>query len=306
MNRIPISVLRNINNYLEDDYRIYFDKGYLYQENILTENKVKISNKLEEDNIKIKFYRNTYIGIDINGDLKYILIDGEWKLNDNNINNINPEYKLNFYGFYDEQPIFVSNLNHYPLTLINKDGEPIGSISRPFTNLDWLGLITQSSNKIKLNVYKGKINVYDPFNGISNFDFLVIIGEDVFKECQFSYKFPIGIKVHIYENKIFVITELELVIYEMIDLDNIKTTRQFIPIDDYKKVYFSNHKIYFYDYANQLFNYDYVKNKTELIMEKEMDIINIKNSHNENFNNFINQISEYQEQKYLDYISNIV
>jgi hypothetical protein len=287
MNRFPISVLRNINNYLEDDYRIYFDKGYLYEENIITKNRVKISNKLEEENIKIKFYRNTYIGIDYNNKIKYFLINGCWKLNDNNIYNNNPEYKLNFYGFYNNEPIFISDLTYYPLTLINKEGEPIKNVSKNFTNLDWLGVISPSiENKTKLNVYKGIINVYDPFYGINNYDFLVI--EDIFKE-KFSDKFPKGIKIHIYENKIFVITELELVIYEIYDLDNIKKTREFIPIDDYKKVYFSNHKIYFYDYANQLFNYDYVKNKTELIMEKEMDIINIKNSQNENFNNFINE-----------------
>jgi hypothetical protein len=298
MNRFPISVLRNINYYLEDDYRIYFDKGHLYQENISTKNKVIISNKLEE-NLIIKYYKNTYVGIDNNGIIKYFLINGEWKLNDNNIE---PQYKINFYGFYNDEPIFINHIYSYPQTLITKNGEKIKDLHQPFTNLDWRGIINN------LNIYKGKINVYDPFNGISNFDFLVIIDKDIFKECKFSDKFPIGIKVHIYQNKIFVITELELVIYEFmpsIDLDNIKTTRQFIPIDDYKNVYFSNHKIYFYDYANQLFNYDYIKNKTELITEKEMDIINIKNSHNENFNNFINQISEYQEQKYLDYIANI-
>ena len=318
MELLPISVLKHIKETITEEKLVFFnkDKGHLLTKKLNSNKIEKIWNNRSD--IYSVFYdgHNYKAKKSYNGDYVLYLIDNKWVEYDPEflkahimINNKFIPYPSRsncyHYGIYDNKNIFIKkSYSNTPSTLVDEDNNELKSIIFPyFYELKVIGVINNISI-CKLSYY-----IRGGYGWDETYESLVLTKLDKFKVIENTFgKF--NFNLHISNNRIIVLDDLKLYIYRLNEdtLDLIEEKKVIIKIADYKKSFVVNNNIYFLDFANQLYSYDYIKEEPHFInitMDCNYELINIEPSINDFMDEYIEKTIVYKEEKYQKYIDSI-
>jgi len=323
MELLPISVLKYIKEFVIEEKLVFFNKneGNLFGKKLKSDKIDKISDN-RNDLLSVIYDGNNYKA-QTNYRIGYIiyLINNKWieyepKFLEKHImiNNKFIPYPTNLhcyhYGIYDNKNIFIKkSYTNVPNSLVDEDNNKIKSIFFPyFHHIKVLGVINN------ISICKCSRYLRDGFGYDKLYEELVLTKLDKFKIIENTF-IKFNYHLHIAKKRLIILDDLKLYIYRLNEetLDLIQEKKIIIKIDDYKKSFFVNNTqsdiIYFLDFADQLYSYDYMKEKLNFIdiinNYNGLELINIEPSNNDFFDEYIQKMIIYKEEKYQNYINNL-